>query len=168
MCVQHGAMACHLLPAFPGHRRTMAKGLAMEQAWIVVGILVRAKNSRLYLLFRKESAFADTLVAALNERGFEAFLDKKDILPGEPWKERIGALILTADAVVFVISPDSIASSVCAWEIEETGRLQKKLLPVLRREADDSTGARPGLSRLNYIFIREGDDFDAGIATLRY
>jgi hypothetical protein len=64
---------------------------------------------------RKDLAFAQMLVDALGERGFDAFLDKTDIAPGEPWKERLGGLIAAADTVVFVISPDSVASSVCAW-----------------------------------------------------
>ena len=33
---------------------------------------------------RKDLAFAQTMVDALAERGFDAFLDKKDIAPGEP------------------------------------------------------------------------------------
>ena len=34
---------------------------------------------------RKDLAFAQMMVDALTERGFDAFLDKKDIAPGEPW-----------------------------------------------------------------------------------
>ncbi|MBR1121941.1 TIR domain-containing protein [Bradyrhizobium lablabi] len=143
----------------------MAKALAMDKRGSLSASSPERKTRVFISYSRKDAAFADTLVTSLNARGFEAFLDKKDILPGEPWKERIGALILTADAVIFVVSPDSIASNICAWEIEEAGRLQKKLLPVLRRDVDDSK-VPPGLSRLNYIFIRESDDFDTGIATL--
>ena len=51
---------------------------------------------------RKDLAFAQTMVEALAERGFDAFLDKKDIAPGEPWRERLAGLIATADTVVFV------------------------------------------------------------------
>ena len=50
------------------------------------------------------------LVGALAERGFDAFLDKTDIAPGEPWKERLAGLIAAADTVVFTVSPDSVAS----------------------------------------------------------
>ncbi len=53
--------------------------------------------------------FAQMLVAALTERGFDAFLDKTDIAPGEPWKERLAGLIAAADTVVFAVSPDSVA-----------------------------------------------------------
>src|SRR5271155_491374 len=50
---------------------------------------------------RKDLPFAQMLVAALVERGFDAFLDKTDIAPGDPWKERLAGLIAAADTVVF-------------------------------------------------------------------
>jgi hypothetical protein len=71
---------------------------------------------------RKDSAFAQMLVQALAEHGFNAFLDKTDIAPGEPWKERLAGLVAAADTVVFTVSPDSIASPICAWEVEESSR----------------------------------------------
>jgi hypothetical protein len=71
---------------------------------------------------RKDAGFAQMLVAALAERGFDSFLDKTDIAPGEPWKERLAGLIAAADTVVFTVSPDSVASTICAWELEESTR----------------------------------------------
>lgn len=68
---------------------------------------------------RTDTAFAQMLVGALSERGFDAFLDKTDIAPGEPWKERLAGLIAIADTVVFAASPDSIASPICAWELRK-------------------------------------------------
>lgn len=126
------------------------------------------RSTRVFISYsRKDLAFAEKLLAALEARGFEAYLDKIDILPGEPWKERIGALILTADAVAYVISPDSMASSVCEWEVDETERLQKKLLPVLFRPiANDKVPLR--LSRLNYIFMRDEDNFERATKPLAH
>jgi WD40 repeat protein len=142
----------------------MANGLAAQEARAAAGS--RERKTRVFISYsRKDSAFADRLVEALNARDFDAYLDKKDILPGEPWKERLGALILSADAVVFVISPDSTASEICGWEIDETERLQKKLLPVLHRPLADNL-VPPRLGRLNYIFLSADDDFEAGLATL--
>ena len=66
---------------------------------------------------RVDGAFAEKLRSALIMRGFEAYLDKEDILPGEPWRARIDGLILAADAIVFVMSPSSIASEICSWEV---------------------------------------------------
>ena len=82
---------------------------------------------------RKDSVFSNRLVDALNARAFEAYLDKKDILPGEPWEERLDALILSADAVNVVITPDPIASHVCGWEAERAEKPHRKVLPLLHR-----------------------------------
>jgi hypothetical protein len=59
---------------------------------------------------RKDSTFAEDLVAALEACGFAPFLDKHDIAPGEPWEARLGRLILQSDTLAFVISPDSVSS----------------------------------------------------------
>jgi hypothetical protein len=96
---------------------------------------------------RKDSAFTGKLLAALNSRGFKAYLDTKDILPGEPWQERLAELIRSADTVVFIISPDAIASKVCAWEAEESQRTGKRILPVVWQRTGH--GVPPGLQRLN-------------------
>ena len=126
----------------------------------------RDRKTRVFISYsRKDSVFSNRLVDALNARGFEAYLDKKDILPGEPWQERLDSLILSADAIGIVISPDLIASHVCAWEAERTESLQKKLLPLLYRPVPDAD-LPPRLARLNYIFLRDDDDFDAGLSAL--
>src|SRR5450631_2406869 len=114
---------------------------------------------------RKDFAFAQMLVGALAERGFDAFLDKTDIAPGEPWKERLARLIATADTIVFAVSPDSVASTICAWELEESARLGKRLIPVVAHRIADAD-APPALGRLNWVFLTEDDDKDAALATL--
>jgi hypothetical protein len=126
----------------------------------------RERKTRVFISYsRKDAAFAEQLLAALGDRGFDPFLDKKDILPGEPWRDRLGALIVSADAVVFIVSPDSIASDICNWEIDETERLQKKLLPVLHRQPPEKQ-VPPRLARRNYIFLRPEDNFVSGLTAL--
>lgn len=102
---------------------------------------------------REDSAFAEALVAELIEHGFDAYLDTKAIGPGEPWQERLGALIARADSIAFVLSPDSIdPQSVCDWELNEAERLSKRIIPVVCRHVPDSEV--PGrLRRLNYVFL---------------
>ena len=54
---------------------------------------------------RKDSAeFADELLAGLEVAGFAPFLDRHDIVPGEPWEARLGGLIEQSDTVVFVVA----------------------------------------------------------------
>jgi formylglycine-generating enzyme required for sulfatase activity len=80
---------------------------------------------------RDSSEFADELVNGLELAGFAPFLDRHDIAPGEKWEERLGGLIAQSDTVVFVVSPEAVKSERCAWEVEQTLRRSKRLLPVV-------------------------------------
>jgi hypothetical protein len=75
--------------------------------------------------------FADQLDAALNAYGFECSIDRHGISGGEEWKRRLSNLISEADTVVFVLSPTSARSEVCAWEVGEAERLSKRILPAI-------------------------------------
>ena len=51
------------------------------------------------------AALAEDLVTGLELASFEPFLDRHDIAAAEDWEARLGALIQSADTVVFIISP---------------------------------------------------------------
>ena len=87
---------------------------------------------------RRDMAFAASLVAHLETRAFQPFLDRTDIAPGEPWKDRLAGLIRVADTMVFVVSPDSARSTICEWEIAEAVRLGKRIIPLVCRPTDDA------------------------------
>ena len=70
---------------------------------------------------RDDLDFADQLDASLQLGGFETTIDRRGISGGEDWKARLGALIRDADTVVFVLSPSSARSDICAWEVAEAG-----------------------------------------------
>jgi hypothetical protein len=100
---------------------------------------------------RKDSAaFADDLVLGLEDRGFEPFLDRHDIKPGEPWEARLGGLIEQSDTVVFVISPESVKSERCVWEVDKALALSKRLLPVIYKSVPDGE-IPPKLSSLQFV-----------------
>jgi hypothetical protein len=114
--------------------------------------------------------FADQLDAALNTCGFECFIDRQGISGGEDWKRRLGNLISEADTVVFVLSPTSARSEICAWEVEEAARLGKRILPVNCRPLQ-GVSPPPRLRDLNYIFFHAdpkepGSGFGTGLAKL--
>jgi len=119
---------------------------------------------------RDDLSFADQLNAALEVTGFETTLDRHGISGGEDWKSRLGSLIRSADTVVFVLSPSSARSEVCAWEIDEAIRLRKRIVPVLCRPLDPVSAPAP-ISALNYIFFYDepkspGSGFGAGLGRL--
>lgn len=106
---------------------------------------------------RKDQAFAEGLARNLGEAGFNAYIDTQDIVAGEPWRERLAALIEGADQIVFLISPDSIASEICDWELEHAERLGKRILPVICR-ATQSSAIPVRLQRLQFTFLHPGAD----------
>ncbi len=127
-------------------------------------------QTRVFISYsRKNKDFASWLRGRLIEADLEAYLDAVDIAPGEDWRSRLGALIERSDVVVFVVSPHSAASPVCAWEVEQATLQAKRILPVVR--ADVPADELPAeLSRINFVFMRDADEadrhFDALVAAI--
>src|SRR6516165_1113541 len=115
---------------------------------------------------RKDSAaFADELVAGLDLAGFAPFLDRHDIAAGEDWEARLGGLIAQSDTVVFVISPEAVKSERCAWEVERTLELSKRLLPVVYKPVPEHDIPEK-LRRLQFVRFDNGRALTRSIAEL--
>jgi hypothetical protein len=119
---------------------------------------------------RRDIAVADQLVAALTVCGIAPTIDREDVHAAEEWRVRLGQLILEADTVVFILTPQSATSEICKWEVDEAVRLNKRIVPVLIRPLGE---AKPHdyLRGLNYIFFYEeptaaGSGFGTGLAKL--
>ena len=84
-------------------------------------------KARIFISYsRKDMAFADRLEAALKARGFEPLIDRTEIYAFEDWWKRIEALIGRADTMVFVLSPDAVASEVALKEVAHAASLNKR------------------------------------------
>jgi hypothetical protein len=114
---------------------------------------------------RKDMGFADRLDAALKARGFEPRIDREEIYAFEDWWERIKSLITKADTIVFVLSPDAVASEICAKEVDYAASLNKRFAPVVCRRVEDRA-VPDALRRLNFIFCDDEARFDAGMSQL--
>lgn len=79
---------------------------------------------------REDLTFVRRLASALQARNRQVWVDLEDIIPAARWMEEILAGITEADAVVFVISPDSVASDVCRTELDYATDASKRLVPV--------------------------------------
>jgi hypothetical protein len=114
---------------------------------------------------RKDEAQVLALDAALAAAGnVDVLRDKEDISPAEDWRARVESLIVAADAFVFCMSPDALASEVVAWEISVAIRLSKRIVPVVLRDGGTSPPAE--VARLNYVFLTSAAVWDAGLAKL--
>ena len=119
---------------------------------------------------RDDLEFSDQLQMALDLTGFGTSIDRHGILGGEDWKTRLGNLIRDADTIVFVLSPSSARSEICAWEVEEAVSLGKRIVPVVCRSLEDVTPPRQ-LADLNYIYFYDnealpGSGFGSGMVRL--
>jgi hypothetical protein len=99
------------------------------------------KSLKVFLSYsrRDSSEFTDELVGGLELAGFAPFVDRQNIAAGEDWEARLGGLIQEADTVVFIVSPEAVKSKRCAWEVDKTLALSKRLLPIIHKpvvEAD--------------------------------
>lgn len=123
-------------------------------------------RARVFLSYsRKDSAFVSTLKIDLDALGYETFVDTEQISGGEEWKRRIEQLIINADAVVFVVSPDSVSSPICDWETKRAIELSKRLIPIVCRELLN-TPAPPQLADRNYIFFTDASNSRRALVTL--
>lgn len=116
---------------------------------------------------RKDQAFVRQLNEAFIQLDQEPWVDWDNIEKGEEWWEAIQRGIEGANTFVFVISPDSIASSVCQDEIEYAARLNKRFLPIVRREGFNPQQVHPRVSSHNWLFFRDTDDFHASFEELQ-
>src|SRR5215831_4980992 len=133
---------------------------------MAAGSAVADRKLKVFISYsRKDEDFAQDLLAGLRVAGFEPYLDKHDIAAGEAWEARLGRLIEAADTVVFIISPDAVASDRCAWEVDRTVTLKKRLLPIVWRRVDEAQ-VPPLLKQLNYIYFDRPLTFTPSLKSL--
>ena len=83
---------------------------------------------------RKDGDTVAAIVNALRDAGQDVWVDEDGILPSTQWMEEIKTAIANADSVVFVVSPDSVASEVCRTELQYAVDLPKRMVPVVIRD----------------------------------
>jgi len=147
-----------------GQTSSEPAGIALQQA---KGAASSDKGKlRVFISYSRDDLdFADQLDAALTLCSFECLIDRHGISGGEDWKRRLGNLISEADTVVFVLSPSSARSEICNWEVKESARLNKRILPIICR-ALEGANPPPRLRDLHYIyFYKEPKAPDSGFGT---
>jgi WD40 repeat protein len=114
---------------------------------------------------RRDLEFVHRLHASLVASGKDVWVDWQDILPTAEWLEEVFEGVESSDNFLFVISPDSLTSEVCARELGHALEQRKRLVPILRRDADRQPMPEP-LAARNWTFFRDEDDYAASFETL--
>ncbi|UVK55357.1 TIR domain-containing protein [Mesorhizobium sp. AR02] len=114
---------------------------------------------------RSDQAFADRLVLALEARAFTVLIDRRDLPFGEKIKAELLDFVRRAHAVIFIVSPASIGSLWCKWEIAQVTAESKRLVPiVLEPVQDDQLPAQIG--ELNLLPFEDSAVFESQIGIL--
>jgi len=114
---------------------------------------------------RKDIQFAQRIHQELEARDREPWVDWQDIPPTSEWLDEVYAGIQEADTFLFIISPDSVVSEICTLEIEHAIQHNKRLVPVVWHDVEDDQ-VHSAMSARNWIFLRQEDDFEAGLELL--
>ena len=104
--------------------------------------------------------FVRHLFDQLTAHDRESWADWQDIPPTADWLAEIYSGIESANTFRFVISPDSVASEICTLEIEHAVKHNKRLVPVVWKEAEDHQ-VHSAMTAHNWVFLRAEDDFEA-------
>jgi len=115
---------------------------------------------------RKDTEFARRLTDRLKAEELESWVDWQDIPPSVDWMNEIKRGIEEANIFLFLVSPDSITSDICAEELTHGILNGKRIIPVIVREIEAETAPK-SISHLNWIFFsRPQDDFDTAFERL--
>ncbi len=114
----------------------------------------------------KDQEFVQILSDELRRRNYEVWVDWQNIPSTSIWWDEIKAGIEVANTFIFVISPDSVVSEVCYREIDHAASQNKRLIPIVRRDGFQTRQVHPALSRLNWLFFREQDNFERAFQAL--
>src|ERR1041385_7873837 len=114
---------------------------------------------------REDREFVFALIAGLKEHGVESVGDWH-LTPGENYEMRLKEMGMKSHALIFVISPDSIKSEACRNELAFAVECKKQILPVSRRDHGEDSVLDSALRTPQWIFLRDGDDFEGGVREL--
>ena len=108
---------------------------------------------------RRDTDCVRRLTESFKGQDLDFWIDWEGIPPTVDWWSEIERGIEQAGVFLFLVSPASIRSKVCRQEIDHALKNGKRLIPVVVREVN-AEEAPTVLSHLNWIFLRENDDFD--------
>lgn len=125
-----------------------------------------ASNFDLFISYsRRDEAFVRRLYDALGEHDRRAWVDWKGIPPTADWLAEVFAAIESAENFVFVISKASLASEVCAREVDHAVKCRKRLVPLVWGQIEDEK-VPAELRRLNWIVCRNDEEFPRASSSL--
>ena len=116
---------------------------------------------------RRDKVFTQKLVDALLSAQREVWADWASIPAASDWDAEIKEGIEKTNTVLFVLSPEWIKSNECRKEMDHAIKMGKRMVPILHIMPAEGQEVPPELAKLNWVYMRESDDFDEAFVTLQ-
>lgn len=97
------------------------------------------------------------IVDILTSAGHSVWFDERLVVGGD-WKKQLADEIANSDALVYVMTPESVASEWCQWELKIAVEKQKPIVPVLLQER---TPLPDSLRNIQFVDFSRGATGDA-------
>src|SRR5690242_20572022 len=107
---------------------------------------------------RKDLKFVQNLVDSLKAQGINPWFDLEDIRPAVQWQQEILIAVQACHNFIYVLSPNSVTSEYCEWELNHALGHNKRIIPVLASPLTMDVIPYP-IRELNWISF---SDFDKG------
>jgi WD40 repeat protein len=110
---------------------------------------------------RKDIAFARLIRESLQESQIDTWIDWERIPVGERWWDEICQAIENANVFMFIISKNSIGSSVCKDEINHALKNNKRIIPIIVDDLGPEAIKEfaPDLPQFNWIIFEKDQLF---------
>ncbi|HYT49267.1 MAG TPA: toll/interleukin-1 receptor domain-containing protein [Pyrinomonadaceae bacterium] len=110
----------------------------------------------------KDEALASKLAASLEDAGLDAWYDKREILPGDNWAEKIAQGLKESNAMVVLLTPQALENDAVQNNISYAlgeKAFKNRLIPVIIGDEKDFPADRiPWIfKRLQTITVSKGD-----------
>jgi hypothetical protein len=100
---------------------------------------------------RNDMKAVDTMVARLEQDGFDVWIDRKDIRGGELWREEIVKAIHQSFAFLLIVSPESVISKNVGREVALAENTVSKFVPVFLAPVELPDALKYTLSAIQWI-----------------
>ncbi|MGF1569065.1 MAG: TIR domain-containing protein [Nodosilinea sp.] len=100
---------------------------------------------------RQDQDFVRPLSQALKQNHYRVWVDWENIPIAADWTQEVDEGIVAAHTFIFVISPDSVLSEHCQWELERARACNRRIIPICCQPGYDKERLeRLELTKLNY------------------
>ncbi|MCL4862275.1 MAG: TIR domain-containing protein [Caldilineaceae bacterium] len=108
------------------------------------------------------AAAAETLRQEVTQMGFTVWQDVEQMRGGKAWREQLHDALQGVDALLALLTPGYVASTMCTWEWRSALKLGRRVVPLLIAPCD----IPDELARLHYHNLSDPNRYPLGLATL--